>query len=95
MRIVDVCAFYTPAGGGVRTYVDRKLKAVLVLATQTQLLSPRFAQAILATFPCGSVTGAPKRAAIRRAAGREAMRAALRDMILGSGGIVFLVSEDR
>ena len=26
MRIVDVCAFYTPAGGGVRTYVDAKLK---------------------------------------------------------------------
>ncbi|MBS0478022.1 MAG: glycosyltransferase [Proteobacteria bacterium] len=27
MRIVDVCAFYTPSGGGVRTYVERKLKA--------------------------------------------------------------------
>ncbi len=27
MRIVDVCAFYTPAGGGVRTYVEAKLKA--------------------------------------------------------------------
>ena len=27
MRIVDVCAFYTPAGGGVRTYVDAKLRA--------------------------------------------------------------------
>jgi alpha-1,6-mannosyltransferase len=26
MRIVDVCAFYAPAGGGVRTYVDAKLK---------------------------------------------------------------------
>jgi alpha-1,6-mannosyltransferase len=25
MRIVDVCAFYAPAGGGVRTYVDAKL----------------------------------------------------------------------
>lgn len=25
MRIVDVCAFYAPAGGGVRTYVDGKL----------------------------------------------------------------------
>ncbi|HET7815292.1 MAG TPA: type I phosphomannose isomerase catalytic subunit [Candidatus Baltobacteraceae bacterium] len=29
---------------------------------------PRFAQAILATFPCGSVTGAPKRAAIEHIA---------------------------
>lgn len=27
MRIVDVSAFYTPAGGGVRTYVHRKLAA--------------------------------------------------------------------
>lgn len=27
MRIVDVCAFYSPQGGGVKTYVERKLKA--------------------------------------------------------------------
>lgn len=27
MRIVDVSAFYAPAGGGVRTYVDAKLRA--------------------------------------------------------------------
>jgi alpha-1,6-mannosyltransferase len=27
MRIVDVCAFYCPDGGGVKTYIDRKLKA--------------------------------------------------------------------
>ena len=26
MRIADVCAFYTPAGGGVRTYVEAKLR---------------------------------------------------------------------
>ncbi len=25
MHVVDVCAFYTPHGGGVRTYVERKL----------------------------------------------------------------------
>lgn len=25
MKIVDVCAFYSPRGGGVRTYIDRKL----------------------------------------------------------------------
>lgn len=25
MKIVDVCAFYAPQGGGVRTYIDRKL----------------------------------------------------------------------
>ena len=27
MRIVDVCAFYAPRGGGVKTYVERKLQA--------------------------------------------------------------------
>jgi alpha-1,6-mannosyltransferase len=27
MKLVDVSAFYAPKGGGVRTYVDRKLKA--------------------------------------------------------------------
>lgn len=27
MKIVDVCAFYTPRGGGVRTYVEQKLTA--------------------------------------------------------------------
>ncbi len=27
MRIVDVAAFYTPYGGGVKTYIDRKLLA--------------------------------------------------------------------
>ncbi len=27
MKIVDVCAFYAPGGGGVRTYVERKLLA--------------------------------------------------------------------
>jgi alpha-1,6-mannosyltransferase len=27
VRIVDVCAFYTPHGGGVKTYIERKLSA--------------------------------------------------------------------
>jgi alpha-1,6-mannosyltransferase len=27
VRIVDVCAFYAPRGGGVKTYIDRKLAA--------------------------------------------------------------------
>jgi alpha-1,6-mannosyltransferase len=26
MRIVDVCAFYSPQGGGVRTYIEQKLR---------------------------------------------------------------------
>ena len=40
MRIVDVCAFYTPAGGGVRTYVERKLQAAPAAGHEVIILAP-------------------------------------------------------
>ncbi|HEX4693162.1 glycosyltransferase [Sphingomonas sp.] len=40
MRIVDVCAFYTPAGGGVRTYVERKLQAGPAAGHEIVILAP-------------------------------------------------------
>lgn len=40
MRIVDVCAFYTPSGGGVRTYVDRKLAAAPAAGHDMVVLAP-------------------------------------------------------
>lgn len=40
MRIVDVCAFYTPAGGGVRTYVERKLAAAPAAGHEMIILAP-------------------------------------------------------
>lgn len=40
MRIVDVCAFYTPHGGGVKTYVERKLKALPALGHEIIVLAP-------------------------------------------------------
>ena len=40
MRIVDVCAFYTPAGGGVRTYVEAKLKAAPRFGHELIVLAP-------------------------------------------------------
>ncbi|WP_157216773.1 glycosyltransferase [Flavisphingomonas formosensis] len=40
MKIVDVCAFYAPRGGGVRTYVERKLAA-----------GPRFGHEIVIIAP--------------------------------------------
>ena len=40
MRIVDVCAFYTPAGGGVRTYVEAKLRAASRLGHELIVLAP-------------------------------------------------------
>src|SRR5205814_4406595 len=40
MRIVDVCAFYTPAGGGVRTYIDAKLNAAARFGHEMIVLAP-------------------------------------------------------
>ena len=40
MRIVDVCAFYTPHGGGVRTYIDRKLQALPALGHEVVVIAP-------------------------------------------------------
>lgn len=40
MRIVDVCAFYSPAGGGVRTYIDAKLKAASRLGHEMIVIAP-------------------------------------------------------
>jgi alpha-1,6-mannosyltransferase len=40
MRIVDVCAFYSPAGGGVRTYVDAKLKSAARFGHEIIIIAP-------------------------------------------------------
>jgi alpha-1,6-mannosyltransferase len=40
MRIADVCAFYTPAGGGVRTYVEAKLQAASRLGHEIVIIAP-------------------------------------------------------
>jgi alpha-1,6-mannosyltransferase len=40
MRIVDVCAFYTPRGGGVKTYVERKLQAGAEAGHEIIILAP-------------------------------------------------------
>jgi len=40
MRIVDVCAFYAPSGGGVKTYVERKLRAGAQAGHEIVILAP-------------------------------------------------------
>ncbi|MDO7835576.1 glycosyltransferase [Sphingobium sp. HBC34] len=40
MRIVDVCAFYAPGGGGVKTYVERKLHAGTMAGHEIIILAP-------------------------------------------------------
>jgi alpha-1,6-mannosyltransferase len=59
MRIVDVCAFYTPAGGGVRTYVEAKLRAAARFGHEVIVIAPgehhdvakRGPGAVLVTIP--------------------------------------------
>jgi alpha-1,6-mannosyltransferase len=59
MRIIDVSAFYTPAGGGVRTYVEAKFKAATRLGHEMIVVAPgsdhdvieRGPGAILVTVP--------------------------------------------
>jgi alpha-1,6-mannosyltransferase len=40
MKIVDVCAFYTPHGGGVKTYIERKLKVGAALGQEIVIIVP-------------------------------------------------------
>lgn len=40
MRIVDVCEFYSPSGGGVRSYVDRKMQLLAELGHDLTVLAP-------------------------------------------------------
>jgi alpha-1,6-mannosyltransferase len=40
MRIVDVCAFYSPCGGGVRTYVEAKLRAAARFGHEVVVIAP-------------------------------------------------------
>jgi alpha-1,6-mannosyltransferase len=59
MRIADVCAFYTPAGGGVRTYVEAKLRAASRFGHEMIVIAPgerhevirRGPGAVLVTIP--------------------------------------------
>jgi alpha-1,6-mannosyltransferase len=59
MRIADVCAFYTPAGGGVRTYVEAKLRAAPRFGHEMIVIAPgeryetirRGPGAVLVTIP--------------------------------------------
>ena len=68
MRIADVCAFYTPEGGGVRTYVEAKLRAASQFGHEMIVVAPgerhevirRGPGAVLVTIP------SPKLAVDRR-----------------------------
>lgn len=40
MHVVDVCAFYSPQGGGVKTYVERKVRAARRHGVKMTILAP-------------------------------------------------------
>ncbi|MFM9853944.1 MAG: glycosyltransferase [Sphingomonadaceae bacterium] len=40
MKIVDVCAFYAPQGGGVRTYINRKLAIGAAMGHEIVVIAP-------------------------------------------------------
>jgi len=51
MRIADVCAFYSPRGGGVRTYVEQKLATGPQLGHDITILVPGDRHEIIARGP--------------------------------------------
>jgi alpha-1,6-mannosyltransferase len=51
MKIVDVCAFYSPAGGGVRTYVDQKLAIGPKLGHEIVVIAPGDRDAVIERGP--------------------------------------------
>lgn len=61
MRIVDVCAFYAPQGGGVKTYVERKLKAGARAGHEVIILAPGERSAVLNTGGDGRIVLLPAR----------------------------------
>lgn len=40
MHVVDVCGFYSPEGGGIRTYVEQKLRLAELLGYEVTVLAP-------------------------------------------------------
>ena len=55
MRIVDVCAFYTPTGGGVRTYIDRKLAAGPAMGHDITVIAPGAATGVEPRGPAARI----------------------------------------
>lgn len=52
MKIVDVCAFYSPRGGGVKTYVSQKLAIAERMGQDITILAPADENAVIEFGPC-------------------------------------------
>lgn len=59
MRIADVSAFYTPSGGGVRTYVEAKLKAAARLGHEVVMIVPGATSEVIRRGPGAIMVSVP------------------------------------
>lgn len=59
MRIVDVCGFYTPFGGGIRTYIDQKLQMAERFGQDITILAPDAEYNIREISPSARIVGLP------------------------------------
>jgi alpha-1,6-mannosyltransferase len=55
MRIVDVCAFYSPRGGGVRTYIEQKLALAPALGVDVTVLAPGDENRVITRSPAARI----------------------------------------
>ncbi|MDE2302389.1 MAG: glycosyltransferase [Sphingomonadales bacterium] len=59
MKIVDVCAFFTPHGGGVKTYVEQKLAIGPELGHDITILAPGDRHAVIERGPAARLITIP------------------------------------
>lgn len=59
MKIVDVCAFYSPQGGGVRTYIEQKLRIGPQLGHEIVVLVPGEEHAVIERGPGARIVTLP------------------------------------
>ncbi|WP_133365748.1 glycosyltransferase [Qipengyuania sediminis] len=59
MRIVDVCGFYTPYGGGIRTYVEQKLALADRFGHDVTILAPDAEYGVREVGPGARIIGLP------------------------------------
>jgi alpha-1,6-mannosyltransferase len=59
MRIVDVCGFYTPHGGGIRTYVEQKLAMAERFGQDVTILAPDAEYTVREFGPSARIIGLP------------------------------------
>lgn len=59
MRIVDVCGFYTPFGGGIRTYIDQKLRIAERFGHDITLIAPNDEYGVEDISACARIVNIP------------------------------------